>query len=504
MKNIMVDTTRVEGTLDRYFNRCVSASRAYLLLRADHREHLKMVHDTCGFEYVRFHGLLQDDMGIYRLSKSGEPIYSFQYCDEVYDYLLEIGMKPFVVFDFMPEALASGDKTIYWEKSNITPPADYNKWYDLIYRITQHFTHRYGEEEVKTWFFEVWNEPEGWFFTGDREEYFKLYEVTARAVKSVCPDYKIGGPSLAGAHDWLPALRDHCRANNIPLDFLTAHSYCLTDHTPGAKSDADCHVPTWSPGTPWPLSNLKLVPGGATQSVDHVLEVMKDDPMEIHYTEWGLTFCYWDPLHDSYRSPSHMLRVLKDCMNKISSLSFCEVSDVFEEDGPPTTNFHGGFGLLNLQGIPKPSYFAYRFLAMLGDTRLFCPNENTLATQSDNGYQLLTWNCDNFQEEENILYFGRDVPPEKQEDVTLTLRNPLPGRYSAKLYAVGHGINDPYTIFLHTEYVDSLSREQVRKLKEQTDGRPIWEATLELDGSSFSKTIPLRTNDVYLLTLERL
>ena len=192
MKNIMVDTTRVEGTLDRYFSRCVSASRAYLLLRADHREHLKMVHDTCGFEYVRFHGLLQDDMGIYRLSKSGEPIYSFQYCDEVYDYLLEIGMKPFVVFDFMPEALASGDKTIYWEKSNITPPADYNKWYDLIYRITQHFTHRYGEEEVKSWLFEVWNEPDGWFFTGDRAEYFELYEVTARAVKSVCPDYKIG------------------------------------------------------------------------------------------------------------------------------------------------------------------------------------------------------------------------------------------------------------------------------------------------------------------------
>ncbi|MBQ4623449.1 MAG: glycoside hydrolase, partial [Clostridia bacterium] len=168
------------------------------------------------------------------------------------------------------------------------------------------------------------------------------------------------------------------------------------------------------------------------------------------------------------------------------------------------TNFHGGFGLLNLQGIPKPSYFAYRFLAMLGNTRLFCPDENTLATQSHNGYQLLTWNCDNFQEEENILYFGRDVPPEKQEVVTLTLQNPLPGNYRAKLYAVGHGINDPYTIFLHTEYVDSLSREQVRKLKEQTDGRPIWEATLALDGSPFSKTIPLRTNDVYLLTLERI
>lgn len=172
MKTILADTSCIAGRLDRSFNTCVSASRAYLLLRNDHMQHLKTVHDECGFRYVRFHGLLQDDMGIYRIDKSGRPIYSWQYCDAVYDHILDIGMKPFVVFDFMPSALASGEKTIYWERSNITPPASYDEWYNLIYRITKHFTDRYGEEEVRTWYFEVWNEPDGWFFDSSREEYF--------------------------------------------------------------------------------------------------------------------------------------------------------------------------------------------------------------------------------------------------------------------------------------------------------------------------------------------
>ena len=108
MKTIFADTGCIAGRLDRSFNTCVSASRAYLLLRNDHMQHLKTVHDECGFRYVRFHGLLQDDMGIYRIDKSVRPIYSWQYCDAVYDHILDIGMKPFVVFDFMPSALASG------------------------------------------------------------------------------------------------------------------------------------------------------------------------------------------------------------------------------------------------------------------------------------------------------------------------------------------------------------------------------------------------------------
>lgn len=506
MRFVHADAKLVNGMLDRSHLFCVSASRAYLLLRGDHMEHLKIAHDECGFRYVRFHGLLQDDMGIYRIAKNGEAIYSWQYCDALYDYILDIGMKPFVVFDFMPEALASGEKTIYWERSNITPPSSYDAWYTLIYRITKHFTDRYGEDEVRSWYFEVWNEPDGWFFDGSREEYFRLYAHAARAVKAVCADYRVGGPSVAGAYEWLPALADYCRENHVPLDFFSAHTYCLEEFAPGEKSDADCRIPTWKPGTPWGLSNLKLVPGGAANAITRCTELLHRhglDRMELHFTEWGLTYCYWDPLHDSWRAPSHMLHNLKKCMHKTASMSFCEVSDVFEEDGPPTDHFHGGFGLLNLQGIRKPSFFAYRFLRMLGNEELTCDAEDAIVSRDARGYQILMWDPSFCQDKENILYYGNDLPPKDQETVVVSLKNVLNGTYTVRIYAVGYRKNDAYTAFLQMPHEDSLSREQVDLLKRCSDGRPETEFTVDVTDGTFEYTVQLRENDVYLIMLER-
>lgn len=506
MKTISADVSKIKGKLDPYYNFCVSASRAYLLLRSDHMQHLKEVHEQCGFQYVRFHGLLQDDLGIFRKSKNGETIYSWQYCDEVYDHVLDIGMKPFVVFDFMPEALASGDKTIYWEKSNITPPRSYREWEELIRRIAEHFTQRYGQEEVKQWLFEVWNEPDGWFFAGSKEEYFKLYEVTARAVKSVCREYRVGGPSAAGAYEWLPELAEYCRDRDVPLDFVTAHTYCLEDFEKGKTSDADKNIPVWNPGTPWPLSNLKLNTQIAVNAVDRCVEKMQAagrEEMDIHFTEWGLTFCYWDPLHDSYRAPSHMLHVLKANMHKVKSMSFCEVSDVFEEDGPPTDHFHGGFGLLNLQGIRKPSFYAYRFLNLLGETEVECADPDTIVCGNDTGYQILTWNCGDRQDAENILYYGKDNPPRSSGEVCVHLSGLENGNYRVRVHCVGYRQNDAYTAFLNMDHRDSLSRKQVEELKALSDGRACAEFEVQVTDGTFSWPFCRNENDVHLIMLEK-
>lgn len=504
MKTISIDTGAVRGNLDKGYLTCVSASRAYLLLRADHMAHLKTVHDECGFSYVRFHGLLQDDLGIYRIDKSGQPIYSWQYCDAVYDHILDIGMRPFVVFDFMPEVLASGDKTIYWERSNITKPASYEEWYNLIFRITAHFTERYGEDEVKQWYFEVWNEPDGWFFDGSQEDYFRLYETAARAVKAVCSDYRIGGPSVAGAYDWLPALADYCREHGVSLDFFSAHTYALTEFAAGQKSTADAHIPTWKPGTPWGLSNLKLSPDMVPDAVRRCTALLAEKGLSdipVHFTEWGLTYCYWDPLHDSYRAPSHMLRALKQSIHHVASMSFCEVSDVFEEDGPPTDHFHGGFGLLNLQGIRKPSFFAYRFLHMLGDQELVCEDDDTIVCQNACGYQILTWNPTYRQNTENIHYYGCDNPPQESEERIFRLKNVKNGSYTVRQYRVGYMANDAHTAFLQMTRKESLSRAEVDALKTLADGSPEQTFPVEIEDGQFEYSTVLRDNDVLLLTL---
>ena len=226
VRTITVDMHAVQGPLDTSFKECIGAGRANEGLRADWQDQLREARRECGFKYIRMHGLLTDDMGVYKEDAQGNPIYNWQYIDRLYDFLLSIDIKPFVELSFMPKDLASGNKTIFWWKGNVTPPKSYDKWADLIRHLVTHFQERYGHDEVKTWYFEVWNEPDlhDGFWTGTREDYFKLYAVTARAIKSVSPDYRVGGPATAMGQ-WDESFIDFCHSNNVPLDFISSHTY---------------------------------------------------------------------------------------------------------------------------------------------------------------------------------------------------------------------------------------------------------------------------------------
>ncbi|HAK90385.1 MAG TPA: glycoside hydrolase, partial [Massilia timonae] len=216
-RNIDVDVTQVQGKLDRMFNLSVGAGRANEGLRADWQQQLAEIRRDAGFRYIRFHGLLTDDMGVYKIDAQGKEQYNFQYIDALFDYLLSIGIKPFVELGFMPNAMASGTKTIFWWRGNVTPPRDYGQWERLIEALTRHWTERYGKEEVASWYFEVWNEPNlDGFWAGTQDEYFRLYAHAARAIKRVDSSYRVGGPATAGAA-WIPEMIAYADQNKVPL-----------------------------------------------------------------------------------------------------------------------------------------------------------------------------------------------------------------------------------------------------------------------------------------------
>ncbi|MEP6850159.1 MAG: hypothetical protein ABI999_14970, partial [Acidobacteriota bacterium] len=127
-RSVSVNFTQVKGVMNRFYREVVGAGRAAEGLRSDWQRDLGIVHRECGLKYLRFHGLLQDEMGVYNEDKLGNAVYNFQYIDALYDSILNTGMKPFVELGFMPEKLASGNKSIFWWKGNITPPKDYAKW----------------------------------------------------------------------------------------------------------------------------------------------------------------------------------------------------------------------------------------------------------------------------------------------------------------------------------------------------------------------------------------
>ena len=494
---INLDFNQVKGSLNTMFKECVGAGRANEGLRADWQQQLAYVKKECGFKYIRMHGLLTDDMGVYREDRKGNPEYNFQYIDVLYDYILSIGMKPFVELGFMPEALASGKRTIFWWKGNVTPPKDYNKWGELIRNLTLHFTERYGADEVKTWYFEVWNEPNltPAFWTGTQADYFKLYRYSVNAIKSVNKEYRVGGPATAGAA-WEVDMINFCKKNNLPLDFISTHAYGVNQ---GYLDE-------------YGNTGTVLAPNPMALSID-VLNSRKEiagssmPNLELHYTEWSSSYTPSDPIHDSYHEAAYILQKLKQVGDAANSMSYWVFTDIFEEPGPRFTPFHGGFGLLNYQAINKPAFYSYQFLNRLGDTELINKDScSWVCKDKDGNVQILFWNFTYTLPDStnNQNYYTRDLPANSKGKVKINISGIPAGMYNLEVYQVGYRVNDAYTTYYDMGRPNQLTKEQVNTIKKLNDGSPIYCKKIELKtGEPFVKELDIRENDVFLITMTK-
>lgn len=492
---IDIDARAVDGPLAPAFNMSIGAGRANEGLRADWQRQLAEIKRDAGFKYIRMHGLLSDDMAVYRVDAQGREQYNFQYVDALYDYLLGIGVKPFVELGFMPSQMASGDKTIFWWRGNVTPPKDYAAWERLIKALTEHFTERYGAQEVASWYFEVWNEPNlDGFWAGSQDDYFKLYRHAARAIKSVNADYKVGGPATAGAA-WIAEMIAYCASNAVPLDFVSTHTYGVhqgfLDEYGGTGTVLSKEDDAISADV---IRNRRQIAASAMPG------------LELHYTEWSSSYTPADPSHDSYHQAAYILQKLKQVGGAAQSMSYWVFTDIFEEAGPRMEAFHGGFGLMNTQGIKKPAYFAYQFLNQLAPTALKNSDSRSFASTDRQGkVQLLLWDYTRTLPDgvNNQQYFIKDLPPRDKGQVEIRLRGLQRGSYTLHISTVGYRRNDAFTAYIGMGSPRQLAKSQVATLKSLASGKPDQQRTVRVgaDGRA-GITLPLRENDVYLLQLQ--
>lgn len=493
---IDVNVKQVAGPLPATFNFAVGAGRANEGLRADWQQQLAEIKRDAGFKYIRMHGLLTDDMGVYRVDAQGKEHYNFQYIDALYDYLLSIKVKPFVELGFMPSQMASGDKTIFWWRGNVTPPKSYEAWERLVKALTAHWTERYGADEVASWYFEVWNEPNlDGFWAGTQDEYFKLYAHAARAIKSVDARYRVGGPATAGAA-WIPETIAYADKNKVPLDFVSTHTYGV------GQGFLDEYGTT---GTV-----LLKDDGGISNDVLRNRQEIGASAMpklELHYTEWSSSYTPSDPSHDSYHQAAYILQKLKQVGTAAQSMSYWVFTDIFEEAGPRIEAFHGGFGLMNTQGIKKPAYFAYQFLNQLAPNELKNTDARSYATADARGNaQVLLWDYTHTLPEKinNQQYFVQDLPARDKGKVAVNVGGLKPGAYTLTVSQVGYQRNDAYTGYIKMGSPKQLTRPQVTTLKAMATGKPSEQRTVRVGADGrFSTSLPLRENDVYLLDLQQ-
>ncbi len=502
------DLSQLKGPRSMVWSDCVGAGRIGEGLRESWRKQLEHCHKEFGFRYLRAHGLLHDEMRVYTEDKKGNPVYNFMYIDDVYDFLLSIGMKPFVEIGFMPEKLASdnfkderanfNEDTVFWWKANVTPPKKYEKWDALIKTLVQHWTDRYGADEVKTWRFEVWNEPNLNIFWRLAEkdrlpEYLKLYEHTAKAVKSVNKDYPVGGPSGAGPV-FIEELIDYCNKKKVPLDFISYHTYGLGDGPSGLDQYGNRKL--------FLHPSLHYVCDEANKPLPAIVKKGKKK-LPVYITEWNSSYSPVDPVHDSFFAGPFILEQLRNT-EALDSMSFWTFTDIFEENGPAPRPFHGGFGLMSYQGIPKAAYWAYKYLSLLGSTELVSSDKSSYVCRDEKGgVQVLFWDLShptNGGKVSNQDFFFKTVPATDKGEVSVVLHHLPAGEYDVKVYMIGFQQNDPYTLWLNAGAPADLTREDVEEIKKNSAMEPVFQSGIKVEGM-VTLAMPLQANSVYFISL---
>jgi xylan 1,4-beta-xylosidase len=290
---------------------------------------------------------------------------------------------------------------------------------------------------------------------------------------------------------------DFCSKNNLPLDFISTHSYGVKqgylDESGNSGTILDKNPMSVSGDV---LNSRKEIAGSSMPN------------LELHYTEWSSSYTPADPIHDSYHEAAYILEKLKQVGTAPNSMSYWVFTDIFEESGPRFTPFHGGFGLLNYQSINKPAFYSFKFMNQLGKTELTNTDSSSWACKDENGnIQVLLWDFTNTHPGDSVnnqVYYIRDLPSKSKGKIKINISKIPAGMYMLEIYKVGYRVNDPYTTYYDMGKPNQLTKEQFQKIKKLNDGSAIYSENIKVKtGVSFLKELEIRENDVFLITMTK-
>lgn len=394
----------------RHWQYCVGSGHATLALRADYLRQLKQVHEELGIERVRFHGIFNDDMQVYMKFSDLMPIpgaeklnhISFRKIGLVYDNILSCGMKPYVELSFMPKHLASSEvKCGFFYGGYIAPPKDETEWTEFIKYFVRYLLDRYGAEEVESWPFEVWNEPDVFvFWAGTKEQYFRLYEITAKVIKEVDEKIQVGGPAASGSK-WVGSFMAYAKEHKVPVDFISSHQYA-GDPIGGVEASDDLEADGNEQAEAVNPEMMAHVFDGLEEGnvLDGLRRIMPDkselmyipnhgfrqnaaivkkqaEGLPVFYSEWNENAIFSSYTNDTRKVAAYLIKAALDTEELVTGSSIWCFSDIFEEFSEFPQEFHGGFGLMTHSGIPKPQYYALKMMAGLSENRLDLGEDTT-------------------------------------------------------------------------------------------------------------------------------
>ena len=442
-EEIIVDAQGSCSSFPHFWEHMFGSCHASVTLCEDWRNDLRALREIVDVQYIRFHGIFEHQVGIYGGQDPGGNLsLNFTRIDLIYDGLRKIGVYPFVELGFMPEELAERPSPHpFWYHPNVAPPRDPHQWHQLIFGFAQHLVERYGIEDVANWYFEVWNEPNIDFWTGEPKEetYYALYDITAKALKEVSPRLRVGGPATAQAA-WVDRFIQHCAEKNVPVDFVSTHVY---------PNDTSQNV--FGKDEEIPQSEMVAL---AVRKVYQQVQASARPHLPIIWSEYNAGFDRVQ-LDSAYVGP-WLANNIRLCTGLATEMSYWTFTDAFfEEGGVFRSVFSNGFGLIATGGIPKAAFNAFKILHLLGDQQLAVNSDFALLTRrsADGCLVLAVWNY---------------VPPQQRgqpKAVTIQLSKSAAAFQRAQIYLVDEDHGSPLKLW------EAMDRPAFPSPRQQADLR---------------------------------
>lgn len=395
---VFVPTVEVNDVCHRLrhtFKQVITVGRARDLLNHNIRTMLQDIQSTVGYKYIKFHGILSDDMMVCMRLPDGSLQFHYQMVDSALEFLLSIGLKPVVQLSFMPTALASDlSKTVFSNPFNTSPPKDMAEWNLLISDFTKHLITQFGKDEITTWLFCVWCEPDSpakMFGFEDFSLFCEFYRNTYETVKTVCADISFGSPGFFHLLQWGEPvfLSDFIRytlSHNCRPDFLNIHYY--SDILSRESNEAILLRAS--------SSQMPRETDGFAEFISYIrrfFDSMGVGDLPVYMTEWNLTFSHRNLINDTCFHSCYILKNLLENYDRLESFGYWSLTDLIEENPLPGSKhiFHGGMGIYTVNGVRKNVFYAFDFANRLGD-ELLAQGDGYFVTRRNDHIQIITYN----------------------------------------------------------------------------------------------------------------
>ena len=366
-------------------------------------------------------------------------------------------------------------------------PVIYNSWEATQWNVSEAVEGALAEKAAALGISAFW---EG----ADQKAYFELYDLTAKTFKSIDPALRVGGPSTAGG-EWIPEFLAHVKQSGAAVDFVTTHTYGVQGGFLDENGKSDTKL------DPSPDAII-----GDVRRVREQISASAFPGLPLYFTEWSTSYTPRDSIHDSYISAPYILTKLKASQGLLQGMSYWTYTDLFEEPGPPTAPFQGGFGLLNPQGIRKPAFFAYKYLHALHGDSLATNDSQAMLSTKDGDFTGVVWDFEQPEQKvSNRSFYTKVIPSHAAAPIQLRITHLVPNAdYRLEVHRTGFHSNDAYSAYIEMGSPKDLSAEQIAHLNELTRDLPEISKTMQSGSTgTIQVSVPMNSNDIVLIELER-